>query len=191
MSYRPSSHPRGQRHPPLCSLKLNTSNPQMAAFHLPPRLLLSPRVTFFSFYTSLHLACLYSRPSAEEKERGGPRGSFYISHLFLFSFKCFSFVLSCSRSPKTPAPCACVDRPTLCNAAKGIASRFSFAFLSALCMRLHMACLSPLVKVCWKAEETIIKSIENHSFIIIDIFLYKAIDQEHKGWISKIRISSI
>lgn len=52
----------------LLLLKFNTSNPQMAAFHLPLCPLLPPRVTLFSFYTSLHLACLYSCPSAEEKE---------------------------------------------------------------------------------------------------------------------------
>lgn len=58
------------------------------------------------------------------------------------------------------ASCLCRDRPTLCNAAKVISSRFSFDFISVACMRFHTARFSLPAKVRCKEERRQLRAIK-------------------------------
>lgn len=71
-SGRPSSHPRGHGGTlRSASLKIKHIKSSNGRFPSPPPPSFHRGVTFFSFYTSLHSARLYSCPSEEEEGGGG------------------------------------------------------------------------------------------------------------------------
>lgn len=76
-SGRPSSHPRGHGGTlRSASLRIKHIKSSNGRFPSPPPPSFHWGVTFFSFYTSLHTARLYSCPSEEEEEEGGAGGGF-------------------------------------------------------------------------------------------------------------------